>query len=327
MTNEVIVTLIGVFSSILISIYSVWTSRKSQREIELLKYKLEEEKHVKNAQIDYEYETRKRLYSSYQPLLFQLTELSENIKSRIEGMAKNGKEGKLENTEWINFDNYYFQTTVYLLFAPLGLFKIIQKNISIVDFGVDSHISLNYKFVKIAINLLQDDFRLARHQDFLEGQQYLKKWQKEHTIMNESFDRQGLPPVKIDSIGSHFIINENSQWRLITLSEFEEKVKEKEYREKLLPIMELFSDFSPNKKPVLMMIFIGQACLFHIISKYKNDKEGFNIDYINKEIEQFFNSQSDDYSWTADANDKTNIKKFELIKAHLKKQINSKFNI
>jgi hypothetical protein len=70
---------------------------------------LEKIKAQENALLDYQYEARKRLYHELEPLLFLLTEHSENALKRIENFAKAAKDGQLY---WSSSPGYYMQSTL-----------------------------------------------------------------------------------------------------------------------------------------------------------------------------------------------------------------------
>jgi len=126
---KVLTTLIGALVTISVAFWNYFTSRKNLMDIEKLKHDLSESKSLKDARREYEFEARKRLYQEYEPLLFQLTETSENALNRVQSLARSSKNIDLENNEGLSKFEYYAISTIYNLFAPLAIFHMMQKNL------------------------------------------------------------------------------------------------------------------------------------------------------------------------------------------------------
>jgi len=71
MTAAIIVAIIGVLGTIIGAVVSAFYARRLARA----QSELDEERDVRKARRDYEYEARKRLYSAYEPIKFQLVDL------------------------------------------------------------------------------------------------------------------------------------------------------------------------------------------------------------------------------------------------------------
>jgi hypothetical protein len=141
---------------------------KYNRELEELKAKLDRsnvEFGTENqARKDYEYEARKRLYQQCEPLLFQLVELSENALHRIYSLARTSRRGELGgNRGWLSDTHaYYLASTIYNLLAPLVIYRLIQRRLTLVDLTVDPHINSQYLLAKRLYISFTDDFEFAR---------------------------------------------------------------------------------------------------------------------------------------------------------------------
>ena len=128
----ILATITGV-SGLLVAIYNSIVTFQSQKKIEFLKQKLDEEKAEKNARRDYEYEAKKKLYQEYEPLLFRLTESSEGALSRILGLCRTARNENLEKDGWLSKEGYYLSSTFYYLFYPMAIFKLIKQKINLID--------------------------------------------------------------------------------------------------------------------------------------------------------------------------------------------------
>ena len=137
-TISLIVAVIAALSSLFVAGVSYLSSRKNARDLESLKVDLAEKQAEKNARRDYLYEARKRLYQEYEPLLFQLVELSDTALGRIYGLARTARESDLgpDHSGWLSPDNpsssYYATNTIYRFLAPLVIIKLIQRRLTFV---------------------------------------------------------------------------------------------------------------------------------------------------------------------------------------------------
>lgn len=207
MDVPIYVAIISAIASLVVAIVSAVIALRNQRNLENLKASLVQEGLEKNARRDYEYSAKKKLYESYEPLLFQLSELSDMAFSRIEGIAKNAKEGtRLDNQIWQQFDSHYFRTTIYNVFAPLAIFKLIQKKLTFADFRIEEGIFLQYSLIKTLFYSFADDFKIARMRDLPEDKVYFARWNNQHKVFDPTFERQGLQSNKIDVIANAFLL-------------------------------------------------------------------------------------------------------------------------
>lgn len=74
---------------------------RSQTNLENLKSELAKQQAEQDAQRDYEYEARKRLYQECEPLLFQLIEASETALNHIKDIASRVKATDGSEKEYI----------------------------------------------------------------------------------------------------------------------------------------------------------------------------------------------------------------------------------
>jgi hypothetical protein len=143
--KEIWAALIAAAGAVLVSLFGIWSSRRSETvsrrsadELERLKAALADQSAVRNARIDYEYEARKRLYTECGPLLFQLTELAERALGRISGLARAAADANLDPgpSSWMA-RSYYNLSTYYRLLAPLAVQKLLQQRLTHIDLSLD----------------------------------------------------------------------------------------------------------------------------------------------------------------------------------------------
>jgi hypothetical protein len=112
---------------------------------------------ARKAQLDYELEAKKRLYEVLGPLRLQLLLAARDVVRRFQMHHKN---------DWnMNPKGYYVKSCVYRLLAPLAVGQLIEKQLSVVDFGVDTDAISLLRFISSAERMLTGDDLLLNHPD------------------------------------------------------------------------------------------------------------------------------------------------------------------
>ena len=111
--------------------------------------KLSEEKALR----DYQYEARKRLYEQFEPLLFCFNELADDAFRRIVGFCREAKNDNL--TTWLSSEAYYLKNTIYRLLAPLAIFRLMQRRLTLFDLNLEPCINVQYLLIKLFTRLFQ----------------------------------------------------------------------------------------------------------------------------------------------------------------------------
>ena len=170
--SAIIVAVISLISAAVVAILTYIFNKKQNRELtkqsehlELLKSRLETQKDEKAAKTDYEYDARKNLYVHFEPLLFQLHELSHRAYERITQLAEDFRRGNLrDNGGWLcEYDGFYFTMTLYLLLAPVGIFYLMSRRLTQFDLQLDSFYDNQYLLSKLIYRTFSHDFKLASY--------------------------------------------------------------------------------------------------------------------------------------------------------------------
>ncbi|HEY6437953.1 MAG TPA: hypothetical protein VIY47_15290, partial [Ignavibacteriaceae bacterium] len=154
----VLAAIVTAIVALIVAIWNVFSGRRTQIDIEVLKSTLAQKDKENDARREYEFEARKRLYQEYEPLLFQLMEAAENSIHRIQSLARTARHGNLNETGWLSQFNYFTKSTIYKLFVPIALYQIMQKKLTLVDITVDSSIGLRFKIAKQIYISYTDDY-------------------------------------------------------------------------------------------------------------------------------------------------------------------------
>ena len=145
MSNQTLLALVTALASLIVSVVTAvgsYVSKvRSETRIAQLQDTLTEARGERAARLDYVYEARKRLYSEFQPLLFQMVDGCDGARNRIrDSMVAGAREehllwpGRL-GKGWIDDPNHMISTTWDLL-APLAFFRLGQQKLTGLDLSV-----------------------------------------------------------------------------------------------------------------------------------------------------------------------------------------------
>src|SRR5690242_7082734 len=97
-------------------------------------------------------------------------ELSESGLRRVAGLARTAGQGNLgpDNSSWLAEPlSYYHLSTAYWLLAPLAVVKLLQRQLTLIDFSLDRRIFTQYTLAKELYDSFTAYFRLARRDPVL----------------------------------------------------------------------------------------------------------------------------------------------------------------
>ena len=230
-----------------------------EQDLELLKGRLREVEAERGARRDYEYEARKRLYSELQPLLFQLRELSEGAYRWVTTLARTARRGQLS---WLS-KGYFLTMTLYRFTAPLAVFRLVHRRLTMVDFSVDKHIRVQYNITKQMYLSISDGFSIAKAGDHpipYEPHEVRRLRRREPSI----HPQQHLFRGHLDMIADALVVRDPDGPRCMTYGEFETKFRNPRsdvYRA-IRALAAGFSEFEPGSRPVVWRMLIVQM-YFH----------------------------------------------------------------
>jgi hypothetical protein len=267
-----IATCITAFVSIIVAFWNFFANRKNSEDLEKLKADILQAGKERDARRDYEYEARKRLYKRCEPLLFQMREASETALHRIFSLARTSKQGKLniKGEHWLLSNDYYLLSTVYTLVVPLAIYRLLRKELTLVDFNMDNSIRYRYELSKILYLLFTEDFTLAKNEQELPYDPFIKDWESK---------RQGIVLGKLEKAVEAIIIkNEiSSDYRWMNYGEFETSYNENknEFKECIKVFTDLFKSFNPKTRPVLWRLLVSQAYVYNLVIKANGENPHF----------------------------------------------------
>lgn len=289
---DVFALLMAVFSLLASLTVAAFTARQARR-LEELRNRLAGERREKDARLDYEYEARRRLYRELEPLLFQLREESEAAWYRLLDIAKHARCGELDPEKddglLAHHDRYLMLSTVYQLFVPAVVVRLIKEKLTMVDLAVEPRLRTQYELAKLLYRSYSDDTALAEIDPKLE---YLPSVEDYETRRRENpavYWRQGLQQKDLERIVEALTTDNGRAKRPLTFGEFMRRDKSD-----LQVLFDILERFHPAERPVLWRVLIVQAHLFRAFASASPDDERTRVRFFSAEEQQGFSWQVPD---------------------------------
>ncbi|WP_300611236.1 hypothetical protein [Trebonia sp.] len=248
MTAAIIVAIIGVLGATIGAVVSALYARRLAR----VQSELDEERDVRKARRDYEYEARKRLYSAYEPIKFQLIDLIGQALRRISMLSLVAPEtGSLPQA-----------ATVYEILAPAALVRMLDRNLTLADMYLEPQVSIEYGLMKAAYRVLADSSSIASIYTELSG---------DHIDIRD----EELQPCQVDEAADALLGSTPNDLKtdattdlpgsLLTFSQFRTVLADIDVRHDkpgLSSITALLDDFTPARRPVFWRALVTQVLLY-----------------------------------------------------------------
>jgi hypothetical protein len=285
LVTPVVVALIGLGGTLVGAALALLANRNIAR----LSDKLQEDRAVRMARRDYQYEARKRLYTQCEPLLFQALELAEDARYRVENLAASARSGDLreDGSGWLAREGYYYKSAVFLLLAPTTTFKILQRRLTVIDLSLEPRIRTQYELLKLVWFAFASDWALAACQPNLpyEPDKADPGQPNREVLLHDNpavYWRQGFYRGTLEMISEALITSASNHARersdgdpiverCQSMGEFWKAYDNPDstigqLKSDLSP---LFTGFHPKSKPVLWRVFIAQYLLHGALQSSK----------------------------------------------------------
>ena len=295
MVIAVVTAIASLIVSIITGLFAYATRVRGDKRLAELQSKLSEERDSRNAQRDYEYDARRRLYAELQPVLFQLADRSARALERIQmSIVRGSRDGSILwpgrlGGGWRE-DPYHMTATVWDLVAPLALFRVLQQKLTSVDLSVDSTIRWQYVLARGLYNSWTAGNALA--------------WEHPGIDYNdeERQTRQHLlsGPLEQRSYAGALVRNRDSSGHApITYSKFQASFCDEGEFEYLFSSFSIpLTDSHPSSKRVLWRILLVQAHILAALIKTFDSFLGYErqvvhpVDAISEDELQVYNWRS-----------------------------------
>lgn len=236
--------------------------------LERVKAELVKDQTENDARTAYEYEARKRLYHEFEPHLFNLFEAAEGSYFRVVSLVRTQRQGFLESQggSWLAKDGYYAISTIYRLFLPLVIFRLLQRSANFVDVELDNRIRTRFYLLKLSYYALTDDFLLAELAPQLPYSPNVPDWKDRILSEPRRYCRQALVVGHLDRFIDALIVNEGGKSRAMNYGEFEAAYRtNSEFKGSVGEAIKLFINFSFREKPVLARVLLAHSYIMRLL--------------------------------------------------------------
>ena len=238
--------------------------QQTSTELAKLEHRFAEQKSQHDAERDYEYEARKRLYKEAEPLLFRLGEAVENSLRRVMSLARTARDQNLgsDRRSWLSGPGYYMASTIYHLLVPAAVYRLLLERLTLVDLGAAPRIQLQYLLAKILYLGFTEDFTMARIAPGIPYTPFEDGWETKRKASPERYWRQGTTLGWIDVAVDALISTDGSgNGRVVSFGEFNAMFHKSIQSDDSAfgPFVDLFLYFDPRTRPVLWRILVLHA--------------------------------------------------------------------
>ncbi|MGY1760868.1 hypothetical protein ACI79G_07940 [Geodermatophilus sp. SYSU D00779] len=273
MEPPVIAALIAATASLLVAGWNFIATRRNQHrledirqqnaiELEQVRAQLQRTRATEDARQSYEFEARKRLYTTIEPLLFELTGAAESAFVRITDLARAARTGRLEDPNgWLSDpDQYFLLSTAHRLTVPLSITRIWQRQLTLVDLNLDPLIRFRFAASKRLMLSWSEDFALASAAPSIVYDPTLH-------------GRQGMYIGEVERLADALIVEEANGRRVMSFGQFEaaHRSGDPTFSAALAPLTSVLRGFHPGRRPVTWRILIAQAHLYQLLLTVKRD--------------------------------------------------------
>lgn len=272
MEAAIIVALIGAGSASLVAGWTFLSTRANQldnertkqrnaKELAQLNAQLQSIQAIGTARLAYEYDARKRLYEETGPLIFQLIGACDSAYIRVLDLARSARDGNLTGTSsWLDAgkEDYFLLSTVHRLAVPLAIIRLWHQRLTLVDLTLDRLIGYRYVLGRQLMLSLSEDFFLAAAGSPI-------------TYDPDRDGSQGLYIGVVEKAVDALLVGGDSEPRVLNFGEFESacRVAGGDTWKSVSPLVELLTDFHPERRPITWRIFLLQAHLHRAILRSK----------------------------------------------------------
>lgn len=227
----------------------------------------------RDAQRDYEYDARKRLYAEIHPLFFQLSEAAlgsfECIR-HLQGFRAFRLMEYIDSALTIN--------TTYRLMAPLACVRLVRRRLTAVDLRLDPALRAQYRMARELLYTFSRGEQVAALAPAIEY-----TWTKE--------DRQHLGSAALEVVAERLTVTDGTgPARCMTYPEFEAQyLQDRGLREVTLPIRQWLCGANPRTKPVLWRSLIVQAYLVRALTDMIEGDRDRPVSIAPADAERIFN--------------------------------------
>ncbi len=266
-STDVLAALVTAIGSLVVAVMTAALSYRATKRSNAQVAALTERQAERDAQRDYVYEARKRLYTDLQPIFFQLADLSASADMHISAIARTGRQGHLGTgpESWVHTDEYYILSTVHRLLVPLVLYRSCQRRLTSLDLTVEPALREQYRYARALYAVWNAGFNLAQAAPPIAYDPHNDAAAQLAQTEPAVYGLQHLYAGQVDRIVGALTIADGhpATPRPLTYAEFEDahNAAGGSMAARIAPAVALIRDFAPATSPVLWRMLLGQAHL------------------------------------------------------------------
>lgn len=260
MSDDIRVAFIGLIAGVIGGVIAVVGNALLQRQ----QAGYDERAAQLEAERSYQYDARKKLYTDFQPLMFQLVEACDSASRRLGNLTKASREGHLglgpDNWLASESDTYYRLSTVYRFVVPVVLFKLCQRRLTFVDLGVDRHVRRQFALARLIYQTWNDGHDLAARTPALRYTPTSRRMNVDAPNAAELADQQVVIG-ELDLIAEAMAVDgPDGRQRPMDFGEFLAAFSDEgnEVHKRAKVMEDIFRAFRPDRRPVLWRLLLCQ---------------------------------------------------------------------
>lgn len=232
------------------TIIGVIVSSRYARKLAVVQSQLDHKRDIEKARRDYEYEARKRLYSAYEPIKFQLVDLIGQALRRISMLSLEPPgSGSLQQ-----------RAAVYEILAPAALVRALDRNLTLADMHLEPQVAIEYGLMKAAYRVLGDSSSLVSIRSQLSGRDHTESRAEE--LLPYQIDEAADALLGITSNDQNTTITTGQPGSLLTIAQFRRVLDTKHDNSGITSIAALLDDFTPARRRVFWRALVTQVLLY-----------------------------------------------------------------
>lgn len=314
-------------ASLAVAIVNARATRKLQRE----KADRDDLAAEQNARREYQYKARLRLYEEYEPLLFQLVEASENALYRVQSLARSARLRDInrDGSGWLATDAYYLASTLYTMLAPLAVFRLMRRKLTLVDLNVDPLLARQYQVAKQLYMMLSEDFEFAALEPKLPYEPFVANWTEARLSEPQRHWRQGVATRRIDnSVDALIVLDTAGHERLMSFGQFDGLFADanSDLHREIAVVADIFQGFHPATRPILWRILVTEAHVYESLLAIRSPSAG-NGAGIDAPWDAIGEDERAPFDWRAEKGEASDqevlVEPFEVAREYLRQHLGS----
>jgi hypothetical protein len=292
---QVVAAIVAAAVSLVLAVANYLLARRQASltaELERTKAELGRRAAEDKARLDYQYEAKRRLYERFEPLLFQLLELSDYALDRIKNLTDPNVWPDLAVGEksWpgtrrppMAADKYETVSTLYGLYSPLVVIRCMSEGLTLVDLSLEPRIQLQYHLASRLYGCVKEDKRLSRIAPAVEYEPFAEGWREKREVAPGVYWWQGLTMGRLETVLDLMTVESTTVpgTRLMSFGEFERFYSDvfhgddDRLKKTLAVAANAIYRFRPADRPVFWRMLIVQARLYQALLRTR--ERGFTV--------------------------------------------------